>query len=75
MIIKGRRVIADRKRKDYYEILSEYGKMTCIEAAAKFNISYSGFNCIVCIYELYNNVFVIDVLGNFKVSKAFRRKD
>ena len=34
-------VIADRKRKDYYEILSEYGKMTCIEVAKKYNISHS----------------------------------
>lgn len=41
MISKGRRVIPNKKRKDYYEILAEYGKMTCTEVALKYGTSYS----------------------------------
>ena len=40
MINKGRRVIPDKRRVDYTEILESHGKMSCIKAAAKFNISY-----------------------------------
>ena len=41
MIKKGRRVLPNKRRIDYAEILNSYGKMSCIEAATKFNISYS----------------------------------
>jgi hypothetical protein len=41
MIRKNRRIIPNKRNKNYLKILEEYEKMPCTEVSLKYNISYS----------------------------------